>query len=124
MKATFFASLAAAALLTATSVFAASLADSHDRDGHRDDNYGYDRNHRVTPQERARYEAAHRNDRRADDYFDRNQNYSFDRDHRVTREERYRWEKDHNYTGYRPRSAPAGRPATAAKPQRGVGSSL
>ena len=107
MKASFFASLAAAALLTATSAFAAPLADNHDHDGpryeqgpgRRDDNYGYDRNHRVTPQERARYEAAHRNDRRNDDHFDRNQNYGFDRDHQATRDERYRWEKAHNY-GY------------------------
>jgi Ni/Co efflux regulator RcnB len=101
MKASF-ASLAAAVLLTAISACAAPIA-SHDGPGRRDDNYGYDRNHRVTPQERARWEAAHRNDRRddkrRDDKFDRNKNYGFDRDHKVTRDERRAWEAGHNY-GY------------------------
>lgn len=129
MKANLFASFAATALLAATSAFAAPApADNHDRDnryqqgpGDRNNNYGYDRNHRVTPQERARWEAQHRNDKhddrrdndhkdngrrgndkhddRRDDKFDRNKNYGFDRDHKVTQDERRNWEQGHNY-GY------------------------
>lgn len=118
MKTSLFATLATAVLLTATSAFAAAGPDGpryQQRPGDRDFNYGYDRNHTVTPKERARYEAAHRNDRRddnngradnrgrdndrRDDKFDRNKNYGFDRDHKVTREERRNWEQSHNY-GY------------------------
>jgi hypothetical protein len=113
MKSFLFAALATASLLTSTGAFAAAPFDNHDRDnryaqqrpGDRDFNYGYDRNHRVTPQERARYEAQHRNDRRddrndrRDDKFDRNKNYGFDRDHQVTQDERRNWELSHNY-GY------------------------
>jgi hypothetical protein len=123
MKASLFASLAAAALLTATSAFAAPLPGrDHDgpryelRPGDRDFNYGYAKSYRVSAKERARWEAAHRNDRRDDDRrrdndrrrdddrrdndrFDRSQNYGFDRDHRVTPDERRRWEAAHNY-GY------------------------
>ena len=113
MKNSLFAALAAV-LLTATSAFASPLAPrAGDHDGprvaqgpgDRDFNYGYAKNHRVTDRERARWEAQHRNDRRADDRrtadnrFDRNQNYGFDRDHKVTRDERRHWEEDHNY-GY------------------------
>jgi hypothetical protein len=106
MKASLFATLAAAALLTATSAFAAPLP-GHDgpryelRPGDRDFNYGYPRGYRVSAKERARWEAAHRNDRRDNDRFDRSQNFGFDRDHQVTREERRRWEAAHNY-GYDP----------------------
>jgi hypothetical protein len=39
------------------------MADRHDDRNDRDFNYGYDKKHQVTPQERARWEAAHRNDR-------------------------------------------------------------
>jgi len=121
MKASLFATLATAALLTATSAFAAPLAArDHDgpryelRPGDRDFNYGYPKGYRVSAKERARWEAAHRNDRRDDDRrdndrrgddrrdndrFDRNQNFGFDRNHQVTREERRRWEAAHNY-GY------------------------
>lgn len=113
MKSFLLAALATASLLTSTSAFAAPF-DNHDRDnrryeqqrpGDRNQNYGYDRNHRVTRQEIARYQAQHRNDNRGrdndrrDDKFDRNQNYGFDRDHRVTLEERRDWERSHNY-GY------------------------
>jgi hypothetical protein len=110
MKSFLFAALASASLLT--SACASATAFDHDRDGRRyeqqrpgdrDFNYGYDRNHRVTPQERARWEAQHRNDRRdddrRDDKFDRSKNYGFDRDHRVTPDERRAWERAHNY-GY------------------------
>ena len=107
MKNTLFATLAAV-LLTATSAFAAPLPGrSYDgpryelRPGDRDFNYGYPRGYRVSAKERARWEAAHRYDRRADDRFDRNQNYGFDRDHQVTRAERRHWEEAHNY-GYAP----------------------
>jgi hypothetical protein len=113
MKSFLFAALATASLLTSTGAFAASV-DNHDRDGRRyeqqrpgdrDLNYGYDRNHRVTREEIARYQAQHRNDNRGrdndrrDDKFDRNKNYGFDRDHQVTRDERRDWERGHNY-GY------------------------
>jgi hypothetical protein len=112
MKSFLFAALATASLLTSSC--ASATAFDHDRDDHRyeqqrpgdrDFNYGYDRNHRVTPQERARWEAQHRNDRRDDDrrrdddHFDRNKNYGFERDHRVTPDERRAWERAHNY-GY------------------------
>jgi hypothetical protein len=104
MKSFLFAALATASLLTSSC--ASATAFDHDRDnryeqrpGDRDFNYGYDRNHRVTAQERARWEAQHRNDRRDDDKFDRSKNYGFDRDHRVTRDERRDWERSHNY-GY------------------------
>ncbi|MVN77313.1 hypothetical protein GO988_13340 [Hymenobacter sp. HMF4947] len=100
MKTSLFTTLAATALLTATSVFAAPAPGSFNQGpGRRDDNYGYAKNHRVTPQEQARWEAAHRNDRRNDDKFDRSKNYGFDRDHKVTRDERRNWEQGHNY-GY------------------------
>jgi hypothetical protein len=107
MKNTLFATLAAV-LLTSASAFAAPLPN-HDYDGpryelrpgDRDFNYGYPRGYRVSARERARWEAAHRNDRRPGDRFDRNQNYGFDRDHKVTRDERRRWEAAHNY-GYDP----------------------
>lgn len=107
MKSFLFAALASASLLTTTGAFATPF-DNHDRDDHRneqqrpgdrDANYGYDRNHRVTREEMARYQAQHRDYDRRDDHFDRNQNYGFDRDHRVTMEERRRWEMGHNY-GY------------------------
>jgi len=109
MKSFLFAALATASLLTSTGAFAAApLAGpgnryEQQRPGDPDFNYGYDRRHRVTPQERARWEAQHRNDRRDDDRradkFDRNKNYGFDRDHRVTPDERRAWERAHNY-GY------------------------
>lgn len=109
MKSFLLAALATASLLSSTGAFAAAPFDHHDRDdrryeqqrpGDRDFNYGYDRNHRVTREEIARYEAQHRyNHDRRDDHFDRNQNYGFDRDHRVTPDERRRWEMAHNY-GY------------------------
>ena len=107
MKSLLFAALATASLLTSSCASATTAFDNHDRDGRRyeqrpgdrDFNYGYDRNHRVTPKERARWEAQHRNDRRDDDHFDRNKNYGFDRDHRVTPDERRAWERAHNY-GY------------------------
>ena len=106
MKISLFATFAAAALLTATSAFAAPFTGpdgpryEQQRPGNRDFNYGYAQNHRVSPQERARWEAQqHHDDRRADDHFDRNQNYGFDRAHQATRDERRRWEEGHNY-GY------------------------
>ena len=104
MKTSLFATLATAVLLTTTSAFAALPNDrDHDgpryelRPGDRDFNYGYPRGYRVSAKERARWEAAHRNDRRDDDR--RRDNDRFDRDHRVTPDERRRWEAAHNY-GY------------------------
>jgi hypothetical protein len=106
MNTSLLATLATAALLTATSAFAAPFQGPGN-------NYGYDKNHRVTPQERARWEAQHKNDRRDDDHkndrhdndrrdndrrddkFDRNKNYGFDKNHRVTPQERARWEAQH-----------------------------
>jgi hypothetical protein len=110
MKSFLFAALATASLLTSPGAFAAAPLDNRYEQGpgDRNFNYGFDRNHRVTPQERARYEAQHRNDRRdddrrdndrRDDKFDRNKNYGFDRDHKVTQDERRDWERSHNY-GY------------------------
>jgi len=85
MKTSLFSVLAAAFLFTSSAAF----ADAHDHDRRYDDrnskdfNYGYDRSHRVTPAERARWEAEHRYDRRDND---------FDRNHRVTASENTRWE--------------------------------
>jgi hypothetical protein len=118
MKSFLFAALASASLLAGPSAFATSFADNgryEQGPGDRNFNYGYDRNHRVTREEIARYQAQHRSDNRGrdndhrdndrrdndrrDDHFDRNKNYGFDRDHRVTRDERRDWERSHNY-GY------------------------
>ncbi|TPG72202.1 hypothetical protein [Hymenobacter nivis] len=133
MKTSFFSAFAAIALLASTSAFAAPApAANHDRDDRRpaqgpgnryddrnskDFNYGYDRKHRVTPQERARWEAAHRNDRRDDHRDDhrgpavavvapsqqarweaeRRNNYGYAKNHRVTDQERARWDAAHRY---------------------------
>ncbi|AMR25904.1 hypothetical protein A0257_01525 [Hymenobacter psoromatis] len=98
MKSFLFAALASATLLTSASAFAAPTPANdhdHDRDGRyqqgparyddrRDDhfdrnqNYGFDRDHRVTMQERRRWEMGH--------------NYGYDHNHRVSRDERARWE--------------------------------
>jgi hypothetical protein len=103
MKTNLFAMLAATALLTATSAFAAPTpAPANNHDGRYQQGPG-DRNHRVSPQERARYEAQQRNDYRDDDHrdnkFDRNQKYGFERNHKATPAERRSWEQNHNY-GY------------------------
>ena len=135
MKTSLLSLAAAFALLASTNSFAAAPIASADwkndrrEDDRRNDrndrdfNYGYDRNHRVTPAERARWEAAHRNDnrsnklssaertrlerlererleaqRRLDDdrrRNDRDFNYGYDRNHRVTAAERARWEAQH-----------------------------
>lgn len=118
MKASLFSIVAAALLLASAPSFAAAPVATNPFDNHgpydrfsdrnsKDFNYGFDKKHRVTPQERSRWEADHRNDRRdddrrdarkddrKDDRFDRNQNYGFDRDHRVTPQERARWEAAH-----------------------------
>ncbi|MVN77311.1 hypothetical protein GO988_13330 [Hymenobacter sp. HMF4947] len=87
MKTFLFAALATALFATA-SVQAAPLQHGPD----------FNQDRRLSPREQARWDAAHRNDRR-DDHFDRNQNFGFERDHRVTRDERRRWEAGHNY-GY------------------------
>lgn len=135
MKASLFSLIAAAGLLASSASFAAVAPaavsfeshDPYDRYNDRsskDFNYGYDRNHRVTPSERARWEAAHKNDRddrkddrrdykddrrdykddrrddRRDAKDDRNSkdfNYGFDKKHRVTAQERARWEAAHRY---------------------------
>jgi hypothetical protein len=73
MKTSLLSLAAAVALLSSTASFAAPLAGSDWNDARReadrrddrndkDFNYGYDRSHRVTTSERARWEAAHRND--------------------------------------------------------------
>ncbi len=96
MKSFLFAALASATLLTSASAFAAPTpAYGHDRDGRyqqgpsrhndrRDDhfdrnqNYGFDRGHRVTMEERRHWEMGH--------------NYGYAHNHRVSREEQARWE--------------------------------
>ncbi|OGX90092.1 hypothetical protein [Hymenobacter coccineus] len=126
MKTSFFSAFAAIALLASTSAFAAPAAN-HDRDDYRpgpsnryddrnskDFNYGYDRKHRVTPREQARWEAAHRYDYRDDRRgpavvvvatpqqqarweAERRNNYGYARTHRVTDQERARWDAAHRY---------------------------
>ncbi|WP_223649469.1 hypothetical protein [Hymenobacter psoromatis] len=90
MKSFLFAALASATLLASTSAFAAPTpANDHDRrdryeyDRHddrfdRDQNYGFDRDHRVSMQERRHWEMGH--------------NYGYAQDYRVRREEHARWE--------------------------------
>lgn len=106
MKASLFSLLAAAALFTTTTSMAAPFpGDRYNDRNSKDFNYGFDKNHRVTPKERDRWEAAHRDDRKDDrrDYNrfdDRNSkdfNYGFDKKHRVTRQERERWEATHRF---------------------------
>lgn len=118
MKTSFFSAFAALALFASTSAFAAPAADHDDRrpaqgPGNRYDdrnskdfNYGHDRKHRVTPQEKARWEAAHRNDRRgpagavasqqqARWDAERRNNYGYAKTYRVTDQERARWDAAH-----------------------------
>ena len=127
MKASLFSIIAAAALFTSTASFAAGGPFDHRYDDRnsRGFNYGYDRNHRVTDYERARWETAHRDnkgdrrdakndireaksdlreakgdlrDARHDAKDDRNSkyfNYGYDRNHRVSPQERARWEAAH-----------------------------
>ncbi|TGE26025.1 hypothetical protein E5K00_12785 [Hymenobacter aquaticus] len=86
MKTSLLSLAAAFALLASSAAVAAPSAGSDWRDDarremerRRDDrndkdfNYGYDRSHRVTAAERARWEAAHKNDR-YNDRYDRNDN--------------------------------------------------
>ncbi|MBU6122810.1 hypothetical protein [Hymenobacter siberiensis] len=133
MKASLFSIITAAALFTSTASFAAAGPFDHcyDDRNSRDFNYGYDPNHRVTDYERARWEAAHRDnkgdrrdakndireakadlrkakgdlrDARHDAKDDRNSNYfnyGYDRNHRVSPQERARWEAAHRYDGRR-----------------------
>ena len=125
MKTSFF-SLLAAASLVATTAFAAPASPAHDRDrrlaqqnpndrfndrNNKDFNYGYDKKHQVSPDERKRWEDAHKkdrkdfkNDRKDDrkDYKDDRKddrkdakNYGYDKSHKVTPQERARWEAAH-----------------------------
>lgn len=106
------AATAFAFLFSASSAVAAPALPKHDNkppySNGRDHNYGYDKNHKVTAAERARWEAAQRHDHRDDykkddkknnrrddqryDRDDRNQNYGYDKNHQVTASERARWE--------------------------------
>ncbi|UOG76529.1 hypothetical protein MTX78_07990 [Hymenobacter tibetensis] len=123
-------SLAAAFVLFSSTASLAAAPDHRDDDrrrtensryddrNDRDFNYGYDKKHRVTPAEKARWEAAHRTDRRDYDkrdynnrqadrydrrdsnnrYDGRNEkdfNYGYDKKHKVTSQERARWEAAH-----------------------------
>ncbi|UOQ73921.1 hypothetical protein [Hymenobacter cellulosilyticus] len=137
MKTSLLSLAAAFALLASTNSFAAAPTAGPDwkndrrEDDRRNDrndkdfNYGYDRSHRVTPAERARWEAAYRRndnnrsnnissadrarlererfeaqrrqeeERRRNDRNDGDFNYGYDRSHRVTAAERARWEAQH-----------------------------
>ena len=105
MKVTFLSLVTACVLLTS----GAAVAQDH-RDGRQDQNsnYGFDKNHKVTPQERARWEAEHKNDRhddkndhhdgknnQHDERNDKGFNYGFDKNHKVTPQERARWDAAH-----------------------------
>ncbi|MCB2379384.1 hypothetical protein LGH70_17430 [Hymenobacter sp. BT635] len=142
MKTSLLSLAAAFTLLASTASVAAPLPGAdwkenarREAERRRDDrndkdfNYGYDRNHRVTPAEKARWEAAHRNDRnngRSESYTsaerarqerletlrrqeearqrnnrnDRDSNYGYDRSHRVTAAEKARWEAAHKNDRY------------------------
>lgn len=121
MKKALFSLATAFVLLSSSASFATPAPDRHDDDKRRqeakryddrndkDFNYGYDKKHRVTAQEKARWEAAHRNDRRndnddrrddnnygrRDDRNDKDFNYGYDKKHRVTAQEKARWEAAH-----------------------------
>ncbi|MBX0289063.1 hypothetical protein K3G63_01360 [Hymenobacter sp. HSC-4F20] len=129
MKTALLSFATAMVLLSSTASFAAPAPTRYDDDkrrkeyNDRDDrnsNYGYDKKHRVTPAEKARWEAAQRNNRRDDyrgnddrrnDYRgndgrrderrDRDFNYGYDKNHRVTAQERARWEAAHRNDSYR-----------------------
>ncbi|MDO7853013.1 hypothetical protein [Hymenobacter convexus] len=126
MKTSFLSILAAASLMASTAIAAPAtshtaatvLQNPYDRQNDRNDkdfNYGFDKKHRVTPDERKRWEEAHRNDRKddkhdrkderkydkRDDRNDKDFNYGFDKKHRVTNEERARWEAAHRNDGRR-----------------------
>ena len=133
MKASLFSVIAAAALLTSSVSFAAAGPIDHRYDDRnsKEFNYGYDRSHRVTDYERARWEATHRDNKaerrdnkndireaksdireakvdlreaRREAKDDRNSaafNYGFDRSHRVTAQERAHWEAAHRYDNRR-----------------------
>lgn len=119
MKTSFFSILAAASLL-ATTAFAAAPAsfdraagstteqnpnDRFNDRNNKDFNYGFDKKHKVTPDERKRWEDSHKNDRkddkkdfkndRKDDRKDKDFNFGFDKNHKVTPQERARWEAAH-----------------------------
>ncbi|MDO7849496.1 hypothetical protein Q5H92_24235 [Hymenobacter sp. M29] len=137
MKTSLLSILAAASLMASTAMAAPTTASAsatiqqnpYDRLNDRNDkdfNYGFDKKHRVTPDERKRWEEAHRNDRKEDkrdrkedrkddkrdekndrkydkrdDRNDKDFNYGFDKKHRVTNEERARWEAAHRNDGRR-----------------------
>jgi hypothetical protein len=65
MKKLIFSLVAAIALLTTQAASAQDRPEAHN------DNYGYDKNHQVTPEERARWEAAHKDGRKDDRRTDR-----------------------------------------------------
>lgn len=134
MKTSLFSVIAAASLLGTTAFAAAPTSSIHDRDGRpsaqqnpndrfndrndKDFNYGFDKKHKVTSDERKRWEDAHKDrkdDRKEDrkdykearkddrkDYKDDrkddrkdDKNYGYDKNHKVTPEERARWEAAH-----------------------------
>ncbi|RSK48923.1 hypothetical protein [Hymenobacter rigui] len=119
MKTSLLSLAAAFGLLASTAALAAPAPDHRDDDryrreynkyddrNNRDFNYGFNKKHRVTPAEKARWEAQHRNDGRDDDRRsdydrrndrnDRDFNYGFDKKHRVTPAEKARWEAQHRY---------------------------
>lgn len=124
MKTSLFSFAAALALLATTGSITATAADHENKYERReadrrdkDFNYGYDRRHKVTASERARWEAAqrrqdnyrgaqqsaaqrnrmedqHEADRR-NDRNDKEFNYGYDRSHRVSAAECARWEATH-----------------------------
>ena len=63
MKNTILSLTAAFALLASTTASAASIGRQDGPRNGNNSNYGYDRNHQVTPEERAKWEAQHKNDR-------------------------------------------------------------
>jgi len=110
MKTAFLSLAVMAALLTTSPSMAATgyqagqerrpaqvqQGDRKDRDprNEKDFNYGYDKNHKVTPQERAKWEKEHKDDRR-DDRNTKDFNYGYDKNHKVTLQERAKWEAAH-----------------------------
>ncbi|WP_210518013.1 hypothetical protein [Hymenobacter terricola] len=128
MNASFFSAFAAASLFATTAFAAAPAPADHDRDDRyeqqnphdrysdrnsKDFNYGFDKKHRVSDQERQRWEAAHRiaerkderkderKEMRHDERKDKDFNYGYAKNHRVSDQERQRWEAAHHYDGRR-----------------------
>ncbi|MGI4870480.1 MAG: hypothetical protein ACRYFX_04795 [Janthinobacterium lividum] len=96
MKNTILSLAAAFALLTATAASAASIGGQDGPRNGNNSNYGYDKNHQVTPEERAKWEAQHKNDRRDDRNDRRDDKKDHDKNDRHDDKKGHDDKKDHD----------------------------